>query len=172
MAKSERWPDFRLCCGLCTLRHHHLAAHSFFSSPHTALSRCTGYPDSVVWQLANRLPDYLPDRISISSCCCLCISFSFSFSLQLQRLLLIGCLLVGLVSGQDYQDYQPSAPRPAPLRLHSQAQEETARPTPVPILKQINKCVGRLLYFLIILLNVSRLPLAQTQRGWFLHLRI
>ncbi|TDG38296.1 hypothetical protein AWZ03_015282, partial [Drosophila navojoa] len=41
-----------------------------------------------------------------------------------------------LVSAQDYQDYQPSAPRAAPHRLH--AQEET-RPTPVPILKQINK---------------------------------
>ncbi|XP_030573709.1 pollen-specific leucine-rich repeat extensin-like protein 1 [Drosophila novamexicana] len=56
----------------------------------------------------------------------------------LQSLLLIGCLLGSLVSAQDYQDYQPSAPRAAPHRLHSSAQEET-RPTPVPILKQINK---------------------------------
>ncbi|KAH8358400.1 hypothetical protein KR093_000039 [Drosophila rubida] len=59
-------------------------------------------------------------------------------SLQLERLLLIGCLFGGLVNAQDYQDYQPSAPRSAPHRLQSQAQEDT-RPTPVPILKQINK---------------------------------
>ncbi|XP_034485852.1 pollen-specific leucine-rich repeat extensin-like protein 1 [Drosophila innubila] len=56
----------------------------------------------------------------------------------LERLLLIGCLVGGLVSAQDYQVYQQSAPRSAPHRLHSTAQEET-RPTPVPILKQINK---------------------------------
>ncbi|ALC45590.1 Cpr97Ea, partial [Drosophila busckii] len=59
----------------------------------------------------------------------------------LQHLLLVACLLCSLVSGQDYQDYQENVPRPAPHRLRANAapQSEAPRPTPVPILKQINK---------------------------------
>uniref|UniRef100_A0A1A9W9H8 Uncharacterized protein n=1 Tax=Glossina brevipalpis TaxID=37001 RepID=A0A1A9W9H8_9MUSC len=52
------------------------------------------------------------------------------------------CLaLCAVVTAQDYQDYQENVPRPAPIRLRpsSSANEQQSRPTPVPILKQINK---------------------------------
>lgn len=45
------------------------------------------------------------------------------------------CLAVGVVVAQDYQDYNV---RPAPARLHTGGQTET-KPTPIPILKQINR---------------------------------
>ncbi|XP_030371102.1 synapsin-1 isoform X2 [Scaptodrosophila lebanonensis] len=59
----------------------------------------------------------------------------------LQRILLLGCLCGSLASAQDYQDYQENTPRPAPVRLRPSisAHVEAQRPTPVPILKQINK---------------------------------
>ncbi|XP_036342557.1 pollen-specific leucine-rich repeat extensin-like protein 1 [Rhagoletis pomonella] len=57
----------------------------------------------------------------------------------LQRLLLF-TLLYGLAIAQDYQDYQENTPRPAPIRLRPNAGlADAPRPTPVPILKQINK---------------------------------
>lgn len=43
--------------------------------------------------------------------------------------------LATIVIGQDYQDY-PSAGRPSQLRLNSAVD---TKPTPVPILKQINR---------------------------------
>ncbi|XP_067619297.1 uncharacterized protein Cpr97Ea [Eurosta solidaginis] len=55
--------------------------------------------------------------------------------------LLLFTLLYGLARAQDYQDYQENTPRPAPLRLRpsSGLAADSPRPTPVPILKQINK---------------------------------
>lgn len=47
----------------------------------------------------------------------------------------VTCLLTAVIA-QDYQDYQP-AQRQAPLRLSSSSNNPA--PTPVPILKQINK---------------------------------
>ncbi|XP_037950827.1 proline-rich receptor-like protein kinase PERK9 [Teleopsis dalmanni] len=49
--------------------------------------------------------------------------------------------LCALATAQDYQDYQENTPRSAPIRLRPSAGHlaDSARPTPVPILKQINK---------------------------------
>uniref|UniRef100_W8BDK4 Uncharacterized protein n=1 Tax=Ceratitis capitata TaxID=7213 RepID=W8BDK4_CERCA len=53
---------------------------------------------------------------------------------------LVLTLLYGFALAQDYQDYQENTPRPAPIRLRPSAGiAEAPRPTPVPILKQINK---------------------------------
>uniref|UniRef100_A0A1I8Q0V1 Uncharacterized protein n=1 Tax=Stomoxys calcitrans TaxID=35570 RepID=A0A1I8Q0V1_STOCA len=57
----------------------------------------------------------------------------------LKRLFLI-TILCAATHAQDYQDYQENTPRPAPIRLRpSSPQIDSPRPTPVPILKQINK---------------------------------
>ncbi|KAI8130373.1 hypothetical protein FF38_00430 [Lucilia cuprina] len=59
--------------------------------------------------------------------------------LVLKRLILI-TILCAATNAQDYQDYQENTPRPAPIRLRpSSGQVDAPRPTPVPILKQINK---------------------------------
>jgi len=56
-----------------------------------------------------------------------------------QQLLLV-TLICSLTVAQDYQDYQENTPRSAPIRLRpNSGLQETAKPTPVPILKQINK---------------------------------
>ena len=58
---------------------------------------------------------------------------------QLKRLIL-ATILCAFTNAQDYQDYQENTPRPAPIRLRpSSGQVDAPRPTPVPILKQINK---------------------------------
>lgn len=59
-------------------------------------------------------------------------------SFQLKRFLILSILCV-TVCAQDYQDYQENTPRPAPIRLRPNTAQEVPRPTPVPILKQINK---------------------------------
>uniref|UniRef100_T1PCV9 Cuticle protein n=1 Tax=Musca domestica TaxID=7370 RepID=T1PCV9_MUSDO len=56
----------------------------------------------------------------------------------LKRFLILSILCV-TVCAQDYQDYQENTPRPAPIRQRPNTAQEVPRPTPVPILKQINK---------------------------------
>lgn len=48
----------------------------------------------------------------------------------------VACLAT-LASTQDYQDFQ-NVGRPSPLRINAGSNVDT-KPTPVPILKQINK---------------------------------
>lgn len=47
---------------------------------------------------------------------------------------------MGLTLAQDYEEYQPRN-RPAPARLQPGNGATDVRPTPIPILKQINKYV-------------------------------
>lgn len=65
------------------------------------------------------------------------IKFYFISTFQLS----VGCL-IAIAVAQDYQDFgpQPGRPQQAPHRLNSQQLEEQ-KPTPIPILKQINKWV-------------------------------